>query len=85
MATKALIHREGGLNRVPACGVLENRLMRYLQAGTLVVCLFLCGCGGEPYTYESNNELKTGPGLFSGEDGEIKIFEQKKEDKQEKE
>jgi hypothetical protein len=59
--------------------------MRYLQIGTLIVCLLLCGCGGEPYTYESNNELKNGPGLFSGEDGEIKIFEQKKKEEEQTE
>jgi len=60
--------------------------MRYLNICTLFVCLLLCGCGGEPYTYESNNELKTGPGLFSGEDGEITIFKQRPaEEKEEQE
>lgn len=48
--------------------------------------LFICGCGGEPYTYEPNHELKTGPGLFSGEDGEITIFKQRPaEEKEEQE
>jgi len=54
-----------------------DRMVRCLHVGALVVFLFICGCGGEPYTYESNNELKTGPGLFSGEDGEITIFKQR--------
>jgi hypothetical protein len=58
--------------------------MRYLQTGTLIVCLLLCGCGGEPYSYEPNHELKTGPGLFSGEDGEFKILEQKKKEEEQK-
>ena len=62
-----------------------DRMVRCLQVGALVVFLFICGCGGEPYTYESNNELKTGPGLFSGEDGEITIFKQRPTEKQEQE
>jgi hypothetical protein len=59
--------------------------MRHLQVCALIACLLLGGCGGDPYTYESNNELKTGPGLFSGEDGEIKIFEQKKKEEEQTE
>jgi len=43
------------------------------------ICLFLTGltlsgCGGEPYTYVPDNELKPGPGLFSGEDGEFTLI-----------
>lgn len=32
------------------------------------------GCGGEPYAYVPENELKPGPGLFSGEDGEFDLI-----------
>ena len=59
------------------------KVVRTLQAGTLIGFLFVCGCGGEPYTYEPNHELKTGPGLFSGEAGEITIYKQQKKQKQE--
>ncbi len=50
-----------------------NRLIKY--TGTLLACLFLYGCGGEPYHYEADHELKPGPGLFSGEDGEFTLIE----------
>ena len=60
------------------------KVVRALQMGTLIGCLFVCGCGGKPYTYESNSDLKTGPGLFSGEAGKITIFKQRKEQEPEK-
>ncbi len=45
------------------------------QTGCLFACLLLLSqCGGEPYTYEPDHELKPGPGLFSGEDGEFKLI-----------
>lgn len=28
----------------------------------------------EPFVYETNRELKPGPGIFSGEDGVFKIY-----------
>ena len=59
------------------------KIVRCLHVGMLGVVLFICGCGGEQYTYESNNDLKTGPGLFSGEAGKITIFKQRKEQEQE--
>ena len=51
-------------------------IKRYLtqQAGCFLVCLLLAGCGGEPYAYQPDNELKPGPGLFSGEDGEFTLI-----------
>ena len=60
-----------------------GKIVWCLQVGAVVVFLFICGCGGEPYTYESNNQVKTGPGLFSGEDGEITIFKQRPNEEQE--
>lgn len=50
-----------------------NTVTIALQTAALVFCLFFSGCRGEPYTYESDNELKPGPGLFSGEDGEFNL------------
>ncbi len=49
------------------------------QAGVLCACLLLAGCGGEPYTYQPDHELKPGPGLFSGEDGEFTLIGSPKE------
>ena len=51
------------------------------QAGVFCVCLLLAGCGGEPYTYQPDHELKPGPGLFSGEDGEFNLIGSPKEQK----
>jgi hypothetical protein len=64
-----------------------NRLILPLQIITLIGCLLLYGCGGEPFTYEPDNELKPGPGLFSGEDGEFNLIgsPKDKENKEEEE
>ena len=43
-------------------------------AGCLLACQLLAGCGGEPYAYQPDHELKPGPGLFSGEDGEFTLI-----------
>lgn len=51
-------------------------LTRLLGAGALCACLFLLGCGGgKAYQYEPANELKPGPGILSGEDGEFTLIE----------
>lgn len=58
----------------------------FFQTIILIVWLLLSGCGGEPYTYESDRELKPGPGLFSGKDGEFTIIgasEKKREEQEE--
>ncbi len=45
-----------------------------IQAGVLIAGLTLSGCGGETYTYVPDHELKPGPGLVTGEEGELTIF-----------
>ena len=40
----------------------------------LVLGLAACAVSPEPYEYEPDNELKPGPGLFSGEEGKFTIF-----------
>lgn len=50
-------------------------IVALIQAGALSVGLLLAGCGGEPYTYVPEHELKPGPGLVTGEDGEFTIIE----------
>jgi len=34
-----------------------------------VLLLAACAGGAQPYTYQSENELKPGPGLFTGKEG----------------
>ena len=48
------------------------------------MAFFLIGCGGEEYTYESDREEMVGPGLISGEKGEITIYKKalKKDEKE---
>lgn len=53
-----------------------KRIFIYLQAVIMAACLALNGCGGEDWTYQSDRELKPGPGIFSGEDGEFNIIGQ---------
>ena len=60
----------------------SKKLIAYLQAIITIACLGLNGCGGESWTYQTDRELKPGPGIFSGEDGEfalIKSAEKKEE------
>ena len=40
----------------------------------LLLSTFLSGCAGEEYTYIDEADLKSGPGLFSGEDGVFTIY-----------
>ncbi len=49
----------------------------------MISLLFIAGCAGEPYTYVPENELKPGPGLFSGKDGEIRLLSEKQQDEKE--
>ena len=50
-----------------------SRLAVTFRGTFLIIFIILSGCGGEPYTYQPDHELKPGPGLFSGKDGEFKI------------
>jgi len=64
-----------------------NKLINTLIALALVT---LFGCGGTEYTYVPEpDEMQTGPGLISGEDGTFTVYngakKEKKEDKQDKE
>jgi len=40
----------------------------------IVIGIAACAASPEPYEYRPENELKPGPGLFSGENGEFTIF-----------
>lgn len=53
---------------------------------SILFLTLLIGCGGKPYEYQDANEVKPGPGLFSGDEGElylIKAKEKKDEDEAE--
>lgn len=66
--------------------------MKTLWKGlTVLVAVLLLGLNGcstsqKPFEYETNRELKPGPGLLSGEDGHFTIYQQQSpsEDKSEK-
>ncbi len=47
------------------------RLVALLRATAFLICLLLAGCGGEPFAYQPDHELKAGPGLLSGKDGKF--------------
>ena len=53
---------------------------------TAVPALILTACTTppRPFTYESDRDLKPGPGLFSGEDGVFKIPRPENPEKQKK-
>lgn len=53
-----------------------NRIMALLLIIMLAAVLAVNGCAvtPEPFDYHQDNELKQGPGLFSGEDGAFTIY-----------
>lgn len=53
--------------------------LKFLQLVLLALLVCLAGCGGEPYTYTQENELKPGPGIFSGEEGEFQLIKSSRE------
>ena len=52
-------------------------MMKYLFI-LLLASVLLAGCGGQAYEYHSSNETMEGPGLLSGEDGEMYLIRAKK-------
>ena len=42
--------------------------------GMICLMIGLAGCAAEPFKFKPDNELKPGPGVFSGEEGEFTIF-----------
>lgn len=63
----------------------SKRVFIYLQAVMMTACIVLAGCGGEEWTYHTDRELKPGPGVFSGEDGEFNIIGTPKKEDQDQE
>jgi len=62
-----------------------KRLFIYTQAVFFAVCLILSGCGGEQWTYQTDRELKPGPGIFSGQDGEFNLIGEPEKEEQDDE
>lgn len=52
-----------------------NTMVRLMALGVVGLGL-LAGCATppEPFQYEQSNELKPGPGIFTGEDGVYTIY-----------
>jgi hypothetical protein len=53
-----------------------NRLKRLIVMVGVVLGLLFTGCATppEPFDYQQNNELKPGPGIFTGEEGVYTIY-----------
>lgn len=52
-----------------------NRLMRWVVPGGVALWLLVaCATPPEPFEYEPSNELKPGPGIFTGEEGVYTIY-----------
>ena len=48
---------------------------KLILPAVVLTAVLLQGCGGSDYTYVEDQELKPGPGLFSGKDGEFTLYE----------
>jgi hypothetical protein len=59
-------------------------ITKWLLAGLLGLAIATGGCASapEPFDYQQENELKPGPGLFSGDDGEFTLFEHRRTQKE---
>jgi hypothetical protein len=53
-----------------------NTLKRLIVLVAVVLGLLVAGCATppEPFEYQSENELKPGPGIFTGEEGAYTIY-----------
>ena len=50
-----------------------------VSSDRLAFILLLTGCNAKPYDYQPTaGEMKEGPGAFTGEDGELTIYDSKK-------
>ena len=52
-------------------------MMKYLFI-LFLASILLAGCGGQAYDYHSSQDSMEGPGLLSGDDGEIYLIRAKK-------
>ena len=52
-----------------------TRFMLLIALLGLSMCYSGCATAPEPYDYQPANEMKPGPGLFSGKDGVFSLYE----------
>lgn len=57
--------------------MVQRNMQRRQLVFAVCLALLLSGCGGKEYTYVDGRDLKTGPGLLSGEDGTFTVLEAK--------
>ena len=50
-----------------------------------MVMIIAVGCGGKSFEYTPPDEMKPGPGVFSGEEGEFTVYDSKTASKQKEE
>ena len=52
-----------------------KRLKRWLLPGGVALFLLIgCATPPQPFEYQPDNELKPGPGIFTGEEGAFSIY-----------
>lgn len=53
-----------------------NTMKRCILMGSFAVLLLLTACASspEPFDYQKSNELKPGPGIFTGDEGSYTIY-----------
>jgi hypothetical protein len=57
----------------------QTKLSKFLWIGLAAAILIGCGAKGKPYDYQpAADEMKEGPGLFTGEEGEFAVYDSKK-------
>jgi len=57
----------------------QTTLNKFLWIGLAAAMLMSCGAKGKPYDYQPTaDEMKEGPGVFTGEEGEFTIYDSKK-------
>jgi hypothetical protein len=57
--------------------IYQTTLIRFL--GIALVLAVLMGCGGKPAEFKQTaGEMKEGPGVFTGEEGEFAVYDSKK-------
>jgi len=55
------------------------RVIALIVMATAMVAINGCAGTPEPFEYQPDNELKSGPGLLSGEDGVFTIYQKPNE------
>ena len=53
---------------------MPRRMTRVMCFIVVLAATSLVACGGQPLRYTPVDEVPEGPGLFTGEDGEITIY-----------